>query len=261
MTAGGVFDQAGPVRVGSVAEWRDGAWHDMAGGLGQVNVLPKVAGMLRVGGDLYVTGTFASAGGGAARNVARWDGERWSPLGSGLNGPGYALAALGGRVYVGGSFSAAGETAGNGVAAWDPVAQTWSPLGNAPAFDHDVLSLVAVADRYLVVGGHFHTLRSGMRDVARDLYGLVAFDTQAEIDPADPASGWLRLRGLQSSFGPASCARCSCWEPTSTSAGRSTRQASSPARPRPASRRRTSPSGTWGRRTGAGPRPAAPTSP
>jgi trimeric autotransporter adhesin len=202
LTAGGVFDQAGPVRVGSVAEWRDDAWHDMAGGLGQLIVLPKVAGMLRVGGDLYVTGAFATAGGAAARNIARWDGETWSALGSGLNGPGYALVEHGGKVYVGGTFSTAGETAGNGVAAWDAATQAWSPLGNAPGFDHDVLSLAVVGDRYLVVGGHFHTLRAGMQDVARDLYGLVVFDTQAEIDPADPASGWLRMRGVQSSFGP-----------------------------------------------------------
>jgi hypothetical protein len=202
MVAGGSFDQAGPVRVGSVAEWRGGAWHDMAGGLGGIHVLAKVTGMLRVGKDLYVTGDFATAGGAAVRNVARWDGERWWPLGSGLNGPGYALAEHNGRIYVGGTFSAAGDTAANGVAAWDPATQTWSPLGHAPAFDHDVLSLAVVSNRYLVIGGHFHTLRMNMRDLARNLYGIVVFDTQAEIRPDDPLSGFSRVRGVQKSFGP-----------------------------------------------------------
>jgi hypothetical protein len=259
LTAGGVFDQAGPVRVGSVAEWRDDAWHDMAGGLGQVIVLPKVAGMLRVGGDIYVTGAFATAGGAAARNIARWDGETWSALGSGLNGPGYALVEHGGKVYVGGTFSTAGETAGNGVAAWDAATQAWSPLGNAPGFDHDVLSLAVVGDRYLVVGGHFHTLRAGMQDVARDLYGLVVFDTQAEIDPADPRPAGCACGASSRRSARAGSARCSRSARISTSAGRSTRRVSSPGSI-PASRRRTSPSGISARRTDAGRRPAAPTS-
>ena len=86
--AGGFFDQVGPVRVASVAEWRDGAWHDMAGGVQSPHVLGEVFAMLGVGSDLYVTGQFETAGGVAAANIARWDGARWSPLGGGIQGIG-----------------------------------------------------------------------------------------------------------------------------------------------------------------------------
>src|SRR5262245_65135 len=44
------------------------------------------------GAALYAAGSFESAGGAAARRIARWNGEAWSALGSGLNGNALALA-------------------------------------------------------------------------------------------------------------------------------------------------------------------------
>jgi hypothetical protein len=199
--AGGYFDEAGPVPVGSIATWTGSGWEAMAGGLRGVNGLATVYGLARLDGDLYVTGEFATAGGGTAANIARWDGTSWSSLGSGLNGPGYALAALGGRLYVGGRFSAAGATAANGVAAWDPATSTWSEVGNAPGYDDAVLALAAVDDRFLVIGGRFHAFRARGRDLIRGLNGLTAFDTRAEVPPDQPLAGYLVLAGVQQSSG------------------------------------------------------------
>mgnify|MGYP006927355847 CR=1 FL=1 len=42
---------------------------------GQVDTL------LPVGTDLYVGGSFSTAGGSAAGFIAKWDGSAWSPLG------------------------------------------------------------------------------------------------------------------------------------------------------------------------------------
>ncbi len=197
---GGYFDQAGALRVGSVAEWAGDAWRDMAGGVRDGDGVATVYGMLRHGGDLYVTGRFTSAGDGAAANVARWDGTSWSAMGSGLNDPGYALAVAGGKVYVAGNFSAAGGTGASGVAAWDPATGTWSALGNAPRFDDTVMSLAVIYDRYLVIGGKFTALRRDNRDLWRGLNGLVVFDTQAPIDD-DPLAGFLGIAGVQQSSG------------------------------------------------------------
>ncbi|MFD3443307.1 hypothetical protein ACFDTO_01750 [Microbacteriaceae bacterium 4G12] len=202
VVAGGYFDQAGPVTVGSIATWTGSEWQAMAGGLRGVNALAQVYAMARLGEDLYVTGSFATAGAGTAANIARWDGTAWSSLGSGLNGTGYALAVLGGRLYVGGRFSAAGTTAANGVAVWDPATSTWSALGNAPGYDDAVLGLAAIGDRHLVIGGRFHAFRAGGRDLIRGLNGLTAFDTQAEIAPDAPLDGYLLLAGVQQSSGP-----------------------------------------------------------
>lgn len=198
---GGYFDQAGAVAVGSVARWSGERWDAMAGGVRGVDALGHVYAMTRLGDELYVSGSFASAGGGSAANIARWDGSGWSALGSGLNDTGYALAVLGERLYVGGRFSAAGDTAANGVAVWDPATGAWSALGNAPAYDAAVLGLAVIAERYLVIGGRYDAFRRGGVDLVRGLNGLSIYDTAAEVDPADPLSGYLLLAGVRKSGG------------------------------------------------------------
>jgi trimeric autotransporter adhesin len=69
------------------------------------------------GNDLYAAGTFTTAGGNAANNIAKWDGSSWSALGSGMAGGdpywGLSISALalsGSDLYAGGSFTAAGAT-------------------------------------------------------------------------------------------------------------------------------------------------------
>jgi trimeric autotransporter adhesin len=199
--AGGYFDQVGPVRVASVAEWRDGAWHDMSGGVQSPDALGRVFAMLRVGTDLYVTGIFETAGGIPAANIARWDGRQWSPLGSGIQGTGLALAMLAGKLYVGGGFYLAGDVPAYNVAAWDPATETWSAVGSAPVYDGNVLALGVLQDRYLVVGGHFSKLYAGRFQVS-GLNSIVVFDTHAPADPANPWAGYFRIPGVTSSWMP-----------------------------------------------------------
>jgi hypothetical protein len=202
VVAGGYFDQAGPVRVGSIARWTPCGWAALGTGVAASNGLGKICAMARLGGDLYVTGSFSRAGDGAASNIARWDGTSWSAVGGGLSGTGYALTVLGGRLYVGGSFGAAGTATASAVAVWDPQTSSWSALGNAPVYDDDVLALTALGERYLVIGGEYNAFRRNNRDVVRGLNGMVLFDTQAPLDPADPASGYFVLAGVKRSLGP-----------------------------------------------------------
>jgi hypothetical protein len=80
---------------------------------------------------LFVTGLFTHAGGIPASNIARWDGNRWEALGSGLSDRGYALEVYddgsGPALYVGGEFTLAGGQQAKRVAKWD--GKNWSPLG------------------------------------------------------------------------------------------------------------------------------------
>ena len=193
--AGGYFDQAGPVRVASVAEWRNDAWLDMAGGVQSPHALGEIFAMLGDGRDLYVTGQFETAGGEAAANIARWDGGTWAPLGGGIQGTGYALAMLGGRLYVGGGFYLAGDLTVSNVACWDPATSTWSAVGSAPTYDGNVFALAAVHDRYLVVGGYFSKLYAGRFQVS-GMNSLALFDTHAAPEPANPWAGYSRLPGV-----------------------------------------------------------------
>jgi hypothetical protein len=66
------------------------------------------------GADLYAAGYFTNAGGIPANHIARWDGARWSGIGSGTGGGDfpavYALAVdRSGHLFVAGRFFFAGD--------------------------------------------------------------------------------------------------------------------------------------------------------
>lgn len=112
-------------------------------------------------GDLYVGGDFTKAGGVEARNIARWDGRSWHPLGAGVDGRVTALAAHGAALYVGGKFNTAGDLDANRLARWD--GNSWSLVGNGtgPVDDYfgspepGEVNALAFVDGRLYVGGDF----------------------------------------------------------------------------------------------------------
>jgi hypothetical protein len=109
-----------------------------------VNVVKVIA------GELYIGGQFDSVGGIAANNVAKWNGWRWLPLGSGVSGPVNAIQEFNGKIFVGGLFSSAGNTAAQNIAAWD--GRAWSAPGGV--VDAAILAM-AVSNNELFVGGAF----------------------------------------------------------------------------------------------------------
>ncbi|MFN0243163.1 MAG: hypothetical protein ACKVWV_09760 [Planctomycetota bacterium] len=85
------------------------------------------------GPALFVGGSFTHAGGQPARNIAKWDGVAWSPVGaSELGAPVRALASFddgaggGARLYAGGDFLRAGSRAARYIARLEDG--DWSPL-------------------------------------------------------------------------------------------------------------------------------------
>ena len=90
--------------------------------------------------SLYVGGRFTRAGVVAANNIAKWDGTRWTAVGTGtengVNGEVFALLAQNNGVIVGGQFQQAGTQSANSIArfvAAAPVApQTlgWNAYGS-----------------------------------------------------------------------------------------------------------------------------------
>lgn len=81
-------------------------------------------------GKIFVTGDFTTAGGGAAANVAFWDGAAWNAMTTGLNAAtGRAITFdASGNTYIAGDFTLAGGVANTvRIAKWDGAA--WSALG------------------------------------------------------------------------------------------------------------------------------------
>ena len=80
--------------------------------------------------SLIAGGSFGTAGGTPAHNIAQWDGTSWSALGQGVNGKVNALTIYKGNLIAGGEFTLAGGVSANYIAQWDGTA--WSPLGSGP---------------------------------------------------------------------------------------------------------------------------------
>jgi len=109
------------------------------------------------GSNVYVGGSFNTAGDSSANYIAKWDGTTWSTLGLGMNGFVTALAVAGnGDLYAGGNFTTAGGVSANRVARWD--GSTWSPVGsgtNGPVWD------LKISGTDVYAGGEFTTAGGG----------------------------------------------------------------------------------------------------
>jgi hypothetical protein len=171
---GGYFDAIGNVPANQVAKWDGTRWSALAetatygvvNGVSGVNRSSKgtVYALAVSGSTLYVAGSFSYAGQVAANNIAKWDGTRWSAMGTGLTGSVlsnyasyvYALAVAGTTLYAGGTFGLAGGSSANGIAKWNGA--TWSGLGTgASNGTNSVVYALATAGTSVYVGGTFTT--------------------------------------------------------------------------------------------------------
>jgi hypothetical protein len=102
----------------SVAKWDGSSWVSLGSDLTAADPWASytVRAFAASGANLYAGGDFITAGGTSANYIARWDGSSWSPLGSGLNSPVWALAISRNDLYVGGEFTIAGNKLSDNVA-------------------------------------------------------------------------------------------------------------------------------------------------
>ena len=161
--AGGYIAQAGGLAVNNVAQWSGGAWRTLGTALNE-NGLDSYVSALAVAsnGDLYVCGNFSTAGGVAARSVAKWNGTSWSNLGSTFGPYNFrdvlALAvANNGDVYAGGYFTQIGGVYANNLAKWNGT--SWSALGAGISSTIRALAVTPNGDVY--VGGVFSATTDG----------------------------------------------------------------------------------------------------
>ncbi|MCB9898735.1 MAG: hypothetical protein H6825_12090 [Planctomycetes bacterium] len=176
------------------------------------------------GPSLYVGGDFGVAGGVAASRIAKWDGDSWRGLGSGLS-PGYVNALVvfddgfGDDLYVGGTFTLAGALSVSRIARWN--GHTWSALGSG--LNSDVNALAVHDDGSgpsLYAGGAFTTAGgSASARIARWNGGSwTAMGSGADapvyaLATADVGSGGVLVAGGSFSLmGGAAASRIAAWD-------------------------------------------------
>lgn len=154
--AAGFFDRAGlsalpsDAPIGSrIIRWNGDQFESIGGG-GQNGANQRIQAIAVMGGDVYVAGIFSRVGDVDALRIARWDGQQWHSLGTGVSGFVEALAVDGDVLYAGGRFRVAGGFLVERVARWQD--DEWHALG---AGVNGNVFAIAVADDGVYVGGDF----------------------------------------------------------------------------------------------------------
>lgn len=172
--AAGTFTQIAGAPIARVAKWSGANWVGVGSGIttstggGTVNALAVHDD--GTGPALYAAGDFVATGISAARNIVKWDGVSWMPVGTGIDSRVLDLAVFddgnGPQLFACGWFTHAGSTTTNGIARWD--GSDWFAVGGgvdgcATEFCQPVVYGFGVFDDgsgdALYVGGEF--LRAG----------------------------------------------------------------------------------------------------
>lgn len=144
LIAGGFFANAGGVSANRIAAWNGSAWQPF--GTGLAGTSSRVSCFAEWDPDgvgpqntlLVAGGVFTSAGGGAAGNIAGWDGAAWQALGTGTNNEVRALSAWDPddsgpglpRLFTCGSFTQAGGLVSAFMSEYGRASSTWlAPTG------------------------------------------------------------------------------------------------------------------------------------
>lgn len=177
--AGHIMAHTGPVD-------RAGGWVSIGGVQGDGAYVSAIEAL---GSEVVVGGSFSSAGGLAAANIARWDGGHWhrlldqdctnkcrfseaqnvcAELVCDLDGHVTALAVTGPSIFAAGGFSVAGGKMVNGLAQY--TKGMWYPLGEGVVGGINVLGFMPLSvprlglkegtldGACLYVGGQFHAV-------------------------------------------------------------------------------------------------------
>lgn len=158
---GGRFGRIGDLEANNIARRVGGQWQSLGpiaanGVLNEDtplgNALVVVEDIVQFRGDIHVSGEFISAGGQAARNVARWDGARWWSVGSGAGEePRFrvdALSVFGNELYATGSSVQIGGSFWSAVSKWNGA--SWSIVGEG--FNHVPLTFIQVNNELWTAG-------------------------------------------------------------------------------------------------------------
>jgi trimeric autotransporter adhesin len=171
---GGTFEFAGGVLTNSVAKWNGTSWSALGAGTGRFNSYATVTTLATSGGSVYLGGDFERVGNSLPRQIARWDGTNWTPLGSGAsNGVDAEVLVIvptgRGGVYVGGRFTETfGDKRPNRIAEWNGTEFLAFGKGVNTITLNTVHAVAVAANGDVFVGGQFtHVGGKPARNVAR----------------------------------------------------------------------------------------------
>jgi hypothetical protein len=137
------------------------------------------------------------AGNNPANNVARWNGNSWSPLGIGTNETVTALAVYNGELYAAGLFDTAGGIPVNKIARWNNPAlfvgenNMYSEILISPNPVKDILTITATSMK--------GSLLEIYNSLGEKIYSQKIISPKTEINLEKHSAGiyFVRLKSVQ----------------------------------------------------------------
>ena len=148
---GGNFTAAGRNDLNDIACWEpdSGRWTSVGGGFS--GPWTWVQDMIVYDSLLVVAGYFSASTGDPGEGVAAWDGQRWIPMGSGLDNNVQKLHIHEGELYAAGAFTLRPNGPYEVLARW--TGTTWEAA--LPGLEGYGLGALATMDGQLYMGGGF----------------------------------------------------------------------------------------------------------
>ena len=168
-----------------IARFNGSNWKDVSGGM-HGNGLSWVSCMLVWKNELYVAGEFFERDGSPGNCIAKWDGQQWQRLGSGITQGSneaaiYDMAVYHDNLYVVGVFSNAGGVQANNIAKWD--GSRWCSLNTD--FAQGTPTQIEVAKGELYIAGQLTTING---DTVSHMAHWIGGDYTYQCGPADPTA-------------------------------------------------------------------------
>lgn len=161
---GGLPQAAGNTKANNIAGYDGTNWFALNNGVKGGLSTTYVFALATDGTNLFAGGWFTNADGSGAKNLARWDGASWWPLGGNVaNNPNSIVETLkivGTNLYAGGVFTTNGGVTVNGIAKWN--GSSWSAVGSGISGGSiPVVDAIESDGTNLYIGGSFNQAGGG----------------------------------------------------------------------------------------------------
>ncbi len=152
--AGGNFDSAGSVPAMRIAKWNGISWSTVGSGFNDnPSFYSYIMSIIVFNNEIYAAGHIDSAGSASIKNVAKWDGNNWLPVGAGLNNQINVLSIYYNEIYASGLFDSTGHNPISPyIAKWN--GSTWINVDSGLNYFANAL---CTYNSDLFVGGGFTT--------------------------------------------------------------------------------------------------------
>lgn len=161
LAAGGFFNIASGQLCNNVARWNGQSWAPFGEGLSGHILATAFSLQALPGNRLAACGLFFLSGDETLNSIGIWDGDRWNPLGGGLNGVISSVRSVpNGDLIAAGSFSVVDDPNIRRLARWN--GSSWSAIGDRP--DNTVRDVVALRSGELAIGGTFRNVGDRVSD-------------------------------------------------------------------------------------------------